>query len=45
LPEKASANSGYCSSDSILAIEDADIDGYIATSKGEKDISKIADKK
>lgn len=44
-PEKASADSGYRSSDNILTIENAKIDGYIATGKGEKDISEGADKK
>jgi len=38
-PEKISADSGYLSQDNISAIEDTDIDGYIATGKGEKDIS------
>ncbi len=45
MPEKVSADSGYCSSDSISAIENAKIDGYIATGKGEKDISQGTDKK
>ncbi|MCX6382979.1 MAG: IS1182 family transposase [Actinobacteria bacterium] len=39
LPEKISADSGYRSSDNILALENAKIDGYIATGKGEKDIT------
>jgi len=38
-PEKISADSGYLSSENISAMEDADIDGYVATGKGEKDIS------
>ena len=44
LPEKISADSGYCSSDNIEVLEDSKIDGYIATGKGEKDSSNIADK-
>ncbi|MCX6382888.1 MAG: IS1182 family transposase, partial [Actinobacteria bacterium] len=44
-PEKISADSGYRSSDNISAIENAKIDGYIATGKGEKDISQDTDKK
>ena len=39
LPEKVSADSGYLSSDNIEALENAKVDGYIATGKGEKDIS------
>lgn len=39
LPEKISADSGYLSRDNISVLKDADIDGYIATGKGEKDIS------
>jgi hypothetical protein len=45
LPEKASLGSGYRTSDNISAIENAGIDGYIATRKGEKDNSKDTDKK
>jgi len=45
VPEKISADSGYCSSDNILAVKDENIDGYIATGKGEKDLPKISDKK
>jgi len=41
-PEKISADSGYRSSDNILALEESKIDGYIATGKGEKDIPKDA---
>jgi len=44
LPEKISADSGYLSSDNIEVLEESKVDGYIATGKGEKDISKIADK-
>ena len=43
-PEKVSADNGYLSSDNISATQDAGIDSYIATGKGEKDLSKIADK-
>jgi len=39
LPEKISADSGYLSSENISVLKDADVDGYIATGKGEKDIS------
>jgi len=39
LPEKISADSGYLSSENISVLKDVDIDGYIATGKGEKDIS------
>ena len=39
LPEKISADSGYLSSENISVLKDADIDGYVATGKGEKDIS------
>ena len=39
LPEKITADSGYLSSENISVLKDADIDGYIATGKGEKDIS------
>lgn len=39
IPEKMSADSGYLSSENISVLKDADIDGYIATGKGEKDIS------
>jgi len=45
LPGKASLDSGYRTSDNISAIENAGIDGYIATGKGEKDNSKDTDKK
>ncbi len=38
-PEKISADSGYRSSENISALKDNKIDGYIATGKGEKDIS------
>lgn len=38
-PEKISADSGYLSSENISVLKDADIDGYVATGKGEKDIS------
>jgi transposase len=38
-PEKISADSGYLSSENISTLKDAGIDGYIATGKGEKDIS------
>lgn len=44
-PEKASADSGYRSSDNISAIENAKIDGYIATGKGEKDNLQDTNKK
>ncbi len=44
-PEKISADSGYKTSDNILALEGSKIDGYIATGKGEKDISQDTDKK
>jgi len=39
LPEKISADSGYLSSDNIEVLEENNIDGYIATGKGERDIS------
>ena len=39
VPEKISADSGYLSSDNIEKLKDNNIDGYIATGKGEKDIS------
>ncbi len=45
LPEKASLDSGYRSSDNILALEGNKIDGYIATGKEEKDNSKDTNKK
>lgn len=45
LPEKISADSGYRSSDNISALKENNIDGYIATGKGEKDISQDTDKK
>ena len=44
-PEKVSADSGYRSSDNILALKESKIDGYIATGKQEKDISQDTDKK
>jgi hypothetical protein len=44
VPQKISADSGYRSSDNILALEENRIDGYIATGKGEKDISNNTDK-
>jgi len=44
-PEKISADSGYKTSDNILALEGSKIDGYIATGKGEKDNSQDTDKK
>ena len=44
-PDKISADSGYRSSDNILLIENAKIDGYIATGKGEKDNSEDTNKK
>jgi transposase len=44
LPDKASADSGYRSAENILAIENAKIDGYIATGKGEKDNSEDKEK-
>jgi len=43
-PEKITADSGYRSSDNILALKESKIDGYIATGKGEKDISEETDK-
>ncbi len=39
VPQKISADSGYLSSENISVLKDRDIDGYIATGKGEKDIS------
>lgn len=36
LPEKMSADNGYLSGDNLEALEDSEIDCYIATSKGEK---------
>lgn len=36
-PEKLSADSGYLSSDNISTLKENNIDGYIATGKGEKD--------
>ena len=39
LPEKISADSGYLSSDNIEVLEESRVDGYIATGKGERDIS------
>ena len=39
LPEKITADSGYLSSDNISTLKENNIDGYIATGKGEKDIS------
>ncbi|MBM3710344.1 MAG: IS1182 family transposase [Actinobacteria bacterium] len=44
-PEKITADSGYRSSDNILTLEESKIDGYIATGKGEKDISQDTNKK
>ena len=38
-PEKITADSGYRSSENISALKDSKIDGYVATGKGEKDIS------
>ncbi len=38
-PEKITADSGYRSSENISALKDNKIDGYVATGKGEKDIS------
>ena len=38
-PEKISADAGYRSSDNMLALNESKIDGYIATGKGEKDIT------
>jgi len=37
LPEKLSADSGYLSSDNISTLKENNIDGYVATGKGEKD--------
>jgi transposase len=39
VPEKITADSGYLSSDNISTLKENNIDGYIATGKGEKDIS------
>ena len=36
LPAKLSADNGYMSADNLEALEDAELDAYIATSKGEK---------
>lgn len=47
LPDKISADSGYRSSDNISTLEENNIDGYIATGKGEKDMlqgKKIGEK-
>ena len=45
LPDKISADSGYKTSGNILTLADNNIDGYIATGKGEKDNSQDTDKK
>jgi transposase len=37
LPEKITADSGYLPSDNISTLKENNIDGYIATGKGEKD--------
>ena len=39
-PEKITADSEYRSSDNIAALEENNIDGYIATGKGEKGITE-----
>ncbi len=44
-PDKISTDSGYKTSGNILALNESNIDGYIATGKGEKDISQDTDKK
>jgi transposase len=44
VPEKISADSGYLSSDNISTLKENNIDGYIATGKGEKDTSEKTDK-
>ena len=38
-PEKISADAGYRSSDNILALNESNIDGYIATGKEKKDLA------
>ena len=38
-PQKISADSGYLSQDNISVLKGSGIDGYVATGKGEKDIS------
>jgi hypothetical protein len=43
-PEKLSADSGYLSSDNISTLKENNIDGYIATGKGEKDAPEKTDK-
>ncbi|MBA7581424.1 IS1182 family transposase ISSyth1 [subsurface metagenome] len=45
LPDKASLDSGYRTSDNILTLAGNKIDGYIATSKGEKDNLQDTNKK
>jgi len=45
LPEKASLDSGYRTSDNILTLAGNKIDGYIATGKREKDNSQDTNKK
>ena len=37
LPEKISADSGYLSSENISVLKENNIDGYVATGRGEKD--------
>ena len=39
IPEKITADSGYRSSENISTLKENNIDGYIATGKGEKDVS------
>ena len=36
MPEKLSADNGYGSGDNLQALEQNDVDAYIATDKGEK---------
>jgi len=43
-PEKLSADSGYLSSDNISTLKENNIDAYVATGKGEKDVSEKIDK-
>jgi len=45
LPEKLSLDNGYISLDNITALSDANVDGYIATGRGEKDKSPDNSKK
>jgi len=45
LPDKASLDSGYRTSDNILTLASSKIDGYIATGKGEKENLKDTNKK